>query len=181
MVKGNLKSSASSATRKKHARRAAGQDQAEEPGQLPKEKKGKGKEKGRGKKEPRSKMYIPPVKPAPPQPDPLDTTGLAHTLPPELLVVLRSLSKKAEVTKIRALEELQSCWVDKCKNGETETSVDTLVEMLPVWVRSRFCSVERELILLASSYLVTVFTFLEKNSRSNGSSTCIFIANHTCP
>lgn len=131
MVKGNPKSSASSGTRKKHARRAATQSQPDEP-ELPNEKKAKGKEKGK-KKEQRQKMYIPPVKPVPLQPDPLDTSGLAHSLPPELLVVLRSLGKKAEVTKIRALEDLQLSWVDKYKDGES--LVYTLVEMLPVWVR----------------------------------------------
>jgi E3 ubiquitin-protein ligase listerin len=132
MVKGNPKSSASSGTRKKYAKRAAAQNPADEPEQ-PTEKKAKGKEKG--KKEPRQKMYIPPVKPAPPQPDPLDTSGLAHSLPPELLVVLRSLGKKAEVTKIRALEDLQLSWVDKYKDGEQESIVYALAEMLPVWVR----------------------------------------------
>ena len=80
-------------------------------------------------------MYIPPVKPVPTQPDPLDTSGLAHSLPPELLVVLRSLGKKAEVTKIRALEDLQLSWVDQYKDGEEESIAYTLAEMLPVWVR----------------------------------------------
>ncbi|PFH48098.1 hypothetical protein AMATHDRAFT_66268, partial [Amanita thiersii Skay4041] len=132
MVKGNPKSSASSATRKKHARKAV-QSQPEDPGPLPKEKKPKGKEKGK-KKEPRQKMYIPPVKPAPVLPDPLDTTGLAHTLPPELLVVLRSFGKKAEITKIRALEELLGSWVEKGKNEGDEILIYTLVEMLLVWL-----------------------------------------------
>ncbi|KAF8634833.1 hypothetical protein AX17_004084 [Amanita inopinata Kibby_2008] len=129
MVKGNPKSSATSATRKKHAKRAAPQ---EDPAPLPKEKKPRGKDKGK-KKEPRQKMYIPPVKPAPVQPDPLETTGLSRTLPPELLVVLRSFGKKAEVTKIRALEELQSSWVDKCTSTNDDMLRQTLVEMLPVW------------------------------------------------
>jgi hypothetical protein len=129
MVKGNPKASASSGTRKKHARRAATQNQSDDP-ELP---KAKGKEKG--KKEPRQKMYIPPVKPVPPQPDPLDTSGLAHSLPPELLVALRSLGKKAEVTKIRALEDLQLSWVDQYKDGERESIAYALAEMLPVWVR----------------------------------------------
>ncbi|KAF8624962.1 hypothetical protein AX15_005604 [Amanita polypyramis BW_CC] len=154
MVKGNPKSSATSATRKKHARRTVVQDQAEDSGPRPKEKKGKGKEKGKNK-EPRQKMYIPPVKPAPPQPDPLDTMGLAHTLPPELLVVLRSLGKKAEVTKIRALEELQSSWADKYKNGETEALADVLVEMLPVWfhhVPSLFLHSSRRIRALTTAF-----------------------------
>jgi hypothetical protein len=134
MVKGNPKSSATSATRKKHAKRATPQNQVEDPEPLTKEKKAKGKDKR--KKEPRQKIYIPPVKPAPPQPDPLDTTGLVHTLPAELLIVLRSIGKKAEVTKVRALEDLQTSWVDKCKNGEDESLANTLLDMLPVWVRS---------------------------------------------
>jgi hypothetical protein len=131
MAKGKA-SSASSATRKKHARKAVGHVQADEPPE--KSKKVKTKEKGRNK-EPRQKIYIPPVKPAPIQPDPLDTTGLANLLPPDLLVVLRKLGKKNTVTKIAALEELQSAWVDKCKKGrEDGVSLSTLVTMLPVWV-----------------------------------------------
>ncbi|KAF5370318.1 hypothetical protein D9758_006910 [Tetrapyrgos nigripes] len=131
MVKG--KSSASSGTRKKHARKAAGASGIiEEPIQKdkkPKKEKGeKGGKKG-AKKEPRQKVYIPPVKPAPVQPDPLETTGLAHRLPPELLVVLRSLSKKAIVTKAKALEDLQASWVNKSEEYEA-----VLLDMLPVWL-----------------------------------------------
>jgi len=133
MVKGNPKSSATSATRKKHLKKH------EQPDETPKEKKQKGK-KGQ-KKEPRVKMYIPPVKPAPVQPDPLETTGLAHSLPADLLVVLRNVSKKAQVTKTRALEDLQSGWVNQClKDGKESPLVYTLVEMLPVWVS--FCVVD---------------------------------------
>lgn len=132
MPKAGGKSSASSGTRKKHAKKAAGGTQLEEP--LPKEKRSK-KEKG-SRKEPRPKVYIPPVKPQPAQPDPLETTGLAHTLPSDLLVVLRSLSKKAQITKIRALEDLQVGWVDKCQQeGEDGTLVYNLIDMVPVWVR----------------------------------------------
>lgn len=131
MVKGNPKSSASSATRKKHLKKHAA---ADEP--PPKDKKPKNKgERGKKKAEPRVKMYIPPVKPAPVQPDPLETTGLAHTLPADLLIVLRNISKKAQVTKIRALEELQAVWVNQClKEGPESLLTYTLVEMLPVWV-----------------------------------------------
>ncbi|KAJ2912917.1 hypothetical protein MD484_g7503, partial [Candolleomyces efflorescens] len=126
---GHGKSSATAATRKKHAKKNA--PPPEEP--VPKTKKGK---KERGKKaEPRQKIYIPPVKPPPVQPDPLETTGLAHSLPAELLIVLRSFNKKAEVTKIRALEELQTGWVDKAlRDREDEVLEYTLVEMLPVWL-----------------------------------------------
>ena len=53
-----------------------------------------------------------------------------------MLIVLRSFNKKAEVTKIRALEELQTGWVDKAlRDREDEVLEYTLVEMLPVWVR----------------------------------------------
>ncbi len=128
MVKGNAKTSATSGTRKKHLKKHAPVDEA------PKEKKVKGKGK---KNEPRVKMYIPPVKPSPVHPDPLETTGLAHTLPADLLVVLRNISKKAQVTKTRALEELQSVWVNQClKEGRESSITDTLVDMLPVWVSS---------------------------------------------
>ena len=130
---GKSASSASSGTRKKHARKAAGSMQPEEP--YEKQKKVKSKEKGKNK-EPRQKIYIPPVKPPPIQPDPLDTTGLALLLPPDLLVVLRKLGKKNTVTKISSLEELQSGWVDKYKKKDEDTSlVSTLLLMLPVWVR----------------------------------------------
>lgn len=138
MVKG--KSSASSATRKKHARKAAtSQGEALEP-QVPKEKKPKGKEKGKKSKEPRKKAYIPPVKPAPAQPDPLDTLGIAQKIPADLLVVLRLLAKKDSVTKRRALEDLQAGWVEKARRDKDEELLSTLVEILPVWVRLRHSS-----------------------------------------
>ncbi|KAJ6599995.1 hypothetical protein DFH09DRAFT_1355983 [Mycena vulgaris] len=121
------KSSASSGTRKKHARKAAGPVEPE----IPREKKGK---KHRSDP-PRQKVYIAPVKPSAALADPLETTGLAHRLPPALLVVLRSLGKKAPVTKVRALEELLSGWVERCGDGEGEgDEVYTLLEMLPVWM-----------------------------------------------
>ncbi|KAF9556293.1 hypothetical protein CPC08DRAFT_820566 [Agrocybe pediades] len=147
MVKGNPKSSATSATRKKHLKKH------EQPDETPKEKKQKGK-KGQ-KKEVRVKMYIPPVKPAPVQPDPLETTGLAHSLPADLLVVLRNISKKAQVTKTRALEDLQSGWVNQClKEGKDSGLVYTLVEMLPVWlhhVSALFINPSRRIRFLAAS------------------------------
>ncbi|KAG6916946.1 hypothetical protein DXG01_004633 [Tephrocybe rancida] len=135
MAKSGGKSSASSATRKKHAKKAAGPSQEEQDSPAPRDKKLTKLQRGQKKKEPRVKVYIPPVKPAPVQPDPLETTGLAHSLPPELLVVLRSFNKKAQVTKIRALEELQSAWIDRCrKEGEEGALVYVLIDMLPVWI-----------------------------------------------
>ncbi|THU99401.1 hypothetical protein K435DRAFT_855683 [Dendrothele bispora CBS 962.96] len=127
MVKGSGKSSTSSGTRKKHARKAAaasGTDVQAPPPVKPKKEKGSSL-----KKKPRQKVDIPPVKPAPPQPDPLETTGLAHRLPPELLVVLRSLGKKSEATKTKALEDLQMGWVDRKEQCE-----EALVDMVPVWL-----------------------------------------------
>ncbi|PPQ64462.1 hypothetical protein CVT24_008472 [Panaeolus cyanescens] len=150
MVKGNPKSSATSATRKKHAKKHAGpEDQAPQ-----KEKKKQRGEKGK-KKEPRVKMYIPPVKPAPALPDPLETTGLSRSLPADLLVVLRNISKKAQVTKIRALEEFQSKWVEPCLKGSDDTGlVYIVVEMLPVWlhhVSSLFVHPSRRVRALAAT------------------------------
>ncbi|KAI0711424.1 hypothetical protein C8Q76DRAFT_677774 [Earliella scabrosa] len=146
------KSSATSATRKKHARKAATAHGVVEEPQMPKEKKPKGKDK-KSKTEPRKKVYIPPVKPAPVQPDPLDTLGLAQRLPPELLVVLRRLSKKDATTKRRALEDLQTAWVGRAQRGdEGEHLVYTLQETIPVWLHhipSLFLHPSRRIRLLA--------------------------------
>ncbi|KAG1779464.1 hypothetical protein EV702DRAFT_1178536 [Suillus placidus] len=125
----NTKSSASSGTRKKNARKAAVGVPPPDVPIVAKQKKQKGQ-----KKEPRKKVYIPPSKPAPPQPDPLDTLGLIHRLPPELVIILRSLGKKDPVTKGRALEELQSKWIDESsRKGDESVQCDALVAMLPVW------------------------------------------------
>lgn len=126
------KPSASSGTRKKHAKRAAG------PEAIPTQQQPKIKDKGKkgAKKEPKQKSYVAPVKPVAAQPDPLDTTGLAHRLPSELVVILRTLTKKATVTKAKALEDLQAGWV----NRDSEDTVDVLVDLLPVWVCFRIFS-----------------------------------------
>ncbi|KAJ7702626.1 hypothetical protein B0H16DRAFT_1902434 [Mycena metata] len=110
-------SSASSGTRKKHARKAAGPDAAPPPKQ---EKKDKKKHRS---DPPRQKAYIPPVKPTA-APDPIEAYGLAGRVAPELVVVLRSLGKKALVTKVRALEEL----------GVNNQDEDTLLAIAPVWL-----------------------------------------------
>ncbi|OBZ77520.1 E3 ubiquitin-protein ligase listerin [Grifola frondosa] len=110
------KSSASSATRKKHARKAAVAHGVVEEPSLPKEKKAKGKDKKKNK-EPQKKVYIPPK------------------LPPDLLVVLRRFSKKDSITKRRALEEFQSAWVDQARReGEDGSLLPILEETLPVWL-----------------------------------------------
>lgn len=121
MAKG--KSSATSATRKKHAKKAAGpEDPAIFAGPLPKKQKGKKGEKAA----PKIKQYIPPTRPTPVQPDPLDSLGLAHVLDQELVVTLRRLGKKDAITRGKAVEELRT-WVDR---DETDNSVN----MIPVWV-----------------------------------------------
>lgn len=127
------KSSASSGTRKKHARKSGKNDEGQAP--PPKDKRLKGKDKAKAKAEPKKKVYIPPLKPAPVQQDPLDSLGLAKVLPPDLVVVLRRLSKKDAVTKGKALEELMSSWVGR--GNDTES---TLEVAMPVWVRTYNCS-----------------------------------------
>ncbi|EJT96726.1 hypothetical protein DACRYDRAFT_119937 [Dacryopinax primogenitus] len=117
MAKGQ-KSSASSATRKKHAAKHG------EP-QLPPAPKQKGTKKS---KEPKQKVYIPPPKYTPLQPDPLDTLGLVHSLPAELVVVLRRLGKKDVTTRSRALTELGE-WVMRA--GAEEQG--GLQAAIPVW------------------------------------------------
>lgn len=129
------KSSASSATRKKHARKAAGGD----PLPLPKQQKQpKDSAKGKGKsKEPRVKQYIPPTKPSAVNPDPIDALGLAKRLNPDLLVVLRRLGKKDGVTKRKALEDWSAGWVDVVVSGRDDGGAQLAsIEMaLYVWVR----------------------------------------------
>lgn len=153
MVKSHGKSSASSATRKKQQKKAAASlgidldtisPSKNQPGK-PKNKEKSGRGKKDGKKEPRVKVYIPPVKPARAQPDPLEVGGLVRRLPPELVIVLRNVEKKAQVTKIKALEELGSTWVEKAlRSGGAEGDnslvdvdpnvVPSLVEMVPAWM-----------------------------------------------
>lgn len=152
MAKSASKSSASSGTRKKHARKAATNAPPTDTPNLPKEKKAKGKDKGKGKEPPHKKMYIPPVKPQPVQQDPIDALGLARRLPAELLVVWRGLSKKDAVTKGKALEELRAGWIDRVhlllsNNGDDDDDahrdadaegharLEALILSVPVWVR----------------------------------------------
>lgn len=53
-------------------------------------------------------------------------------------MVLRNVGKKAQVTKIRALEELGSVWVERALvgggGGENVDVAMSLVEMIPAWV-----------------------------------------------
>lgn len=129
------KSSASSGTRKKHARKANPQDP---PLQI--EKKAKGKGKKTAKNEPKIKSYIPPPKYQALQRDPVDVLGLTSILPPELIVILRRFMKRDAVTRRRALEEFQTQWIDKClpsgSRDEDQSERISILELaLPVWVR----------------------------------------------
>ena len=136
MVK-NQRSSASSATRKKHAKKAAvAAGEVVENPPVPKQKKPRGKEKAKLKAEPRKKVYVPPVRPRAIQPDPLDTLGIAYSISSELLVVLRKLGKKDAVTRIRALEELQSDWILRADQTGDSQLLEEIITILPVWVRS---------------------------------------------
>ncbi|KAJ7154581.1 hypothetical protein C8R46DRAFT_1117799 [Mycena filopes] len=160
------KSSASSGTRKKHARKAAG------PQEVPvKGEKKDGKKKHRSDP-PRQKVYIAPVKPTAGK-DPIEAHGLAGRVAPELVVVLRSLGKKALVTKVRALEELMAGWVTVgTKERDVERDVEeddeagyTLLAIIPVWLhhlpahlvhparRVRLLTVQIHAALLARSLL----------------------------
>ncbi|KAF8317156.1 hypothetical protein DL93DRAFT_2055777 [Clavulina sp. PMI_390] len=139
MAKGG-KSSATSATRKKHARRAAGDEiPLPLPTKKPKVKKGE-------KAPPKVKQYIPPVRPAPAQVDPLDSLGLASRLDKGLVVILRKLGKKDSVTKSKALEEIRA-WAEHDENS-------SIISMIPVWLHhlpSLFMHSSRRLRLLAAS------------------------------
>src|ERR1700733_8631714 len=98
MPKGG-KSSATSATRKKHARRAADEVPLPLPQKKPKAKKGE-------KAPPKVKQYIPPSRPAPAQIDPLDSLGIASQLDKDLVVSLRHLGKKDPITKAKAIDDV---------------------------------------------------------------------------
>jgi hypothetical protein len=135
------KSSASSGTRKKHAKKnnANDEDEAAAPAG-PRQRGQKKLSKAQKKALPKIKQYIPPPKPpAPPIPDPLDGMGLARTLPAELVVVLRRLGKKDEVTRRKGLEELKEGWVGEILGGqgdevERELKETALLSAVPVWV-----------------------------------------------
>ncbi|WWD19092.1 hypothetical protein CI109_103550 [Kwoniella shandongensis] len=142
-------SSASAGTRKKHAKKA-GKDVEDDQG--PSNNGGTTKQRGQKKLSkaqkkalPKVKQYIPPPKPpAPPIPDPLDGQGLARTLPAELVVVLRRLGKKDDVTRRKGLEELRDGWVSEVSRSggtedeeiEKEIKESALLSAIPVWLHN---------------------------------------------
>ncbi|KAJ3872691.1 hypothetical protein F5051DRAFT_148142 [Lentinula edodes] len=85
-------------------------------------------------KQQRQKSYIAPTKPQPIKPDPLDSTGLAYVLPGELVIVLRNLGKKAVKTREKALDDLESGWVNSDRTKESSGQEHILIDMLPVWL-----------------------------------------------
>ena len=140
------KTSASAGTRKKHAKKAAkhnGDDEDEivDVGEARPAQRGQKKtklSKAQKRALPKAKQYIPPPKaPAPPIPNPLDSQGLAAQLPAELVVVLRGLGKKDDVTRRKALEELKD-WTFGAVVGEDEVEKEiketALLSSVPVWV-----------------------------------------------
>jgi hypothetical protein len=136
---GKQKSSATSGTRKKHARKAAAHDE-DDSGTTQSQNKsnvkggGGGNAKGKGKKkEPRVKMYIPPVKPTALLRDPVDELGLAAVLDPEMLVLFRRLAKRDAVTKRRALEDLCATLANLGSSAD-EQGIASWASVLPVWV-----------------------------------------------
>lgn len=141
-------SSASAGTRKKNARKAAkgapgDHDEESAPAPVHKTQQGKNKKLSKAQKRalPKAKRYVPPPKPpAPPIPNPLDSQGLAGQLPAELVVALRGLGKKDDVTRRKALEEFKDVWIGGFKGEEDEVEKEVkeaaLVSSTPVWVSS---------------------------------------------
>lgn len=141
------KTSASAGTRKKHAKKAAKQNGEDENeidvnvGEARPAQRGQKKvklSKAQKRAMPKAKQYTPPPKaPAPPIPNPLDSQGLANQLPAELVVVLRGLGKKDDVTRRKALEELKD-WTSGAVTGEDEVEKEiketALLSAVPVWV-----------------------------------------------
>ncbi|CDS00622.1 hypothetical protein, partial [Sporisorium scitamineum] len=141
------KSSASSATRKKQANKAARKvayerdedgnllhpdlvealEKAKQRGPQRGQKKDKSKKDGKGGKKGKAekkKQYIPPPKPPQPLPDPLDSMGLASLLPADLVVLLRKASKKDVITRCRALEGLLA-WVEDALGRSSASSASS--------------------------------------------------------
>ena len=150
MAKGSRsKTSATPATRKKHAAASAAkrgeasepkaQPAAPKPGKpnapgQPKKKLSKKERKALAKK----KAWVPPPKPPKQAPYPLDSMGLASLLPPDLVVLLRKALKKDIITRVRTLESLLA-WIQGRPQEAHETlSVEERCEaialMLPCWV-----------------------------------------------
>ncbi|QRW10625.1 E3 ubiquitin-protein ligase listerin [Ceratobasidium sp. AG-Ba] len=104
------KSSATSATRKKHQRKNAPDPSIS----IAPQAKSQGKGKGKKSKEPRVKQYIPPPKFKPLVEDPIEQLATTGLLPPHMVLAFKGLSKRDPVTKTKALEDLNSMLDDEC-------------------------------------------------------------------
>lgn len=131
------KSSATAATRKKQAAKAAAKHGVAEPS-APAPKSGKKLSK-KERQHLKKKSYVPPPKPPQPPPYPLDSMGLANLLPADLVVLLRKALKKDIVTRVRTLESMLA-WMQGAPSdddaeplGDEERSA-AMVIMLPCWV-----------------------------------------------
>lgn len=150
------KSSTSKATQKKHAAKAAKRahkhgdgDDDDEPAAPPAGKQQQPPQRGQKKLKKkdrlaRPKQYIAPVKPKG-EADPVDLflVQRGKQLDPALLVTLRSLQKRDEVTLAKAAEAFDS-WVrdtlreDQDEHGEEwerELKQEGVVDAMSVWVR----------------------------------------------
>ena len=158
---GKSKSSASSATRKKHAKKAA-EDEEGVPAAQPAQR-GQKKAAKKSRFEPKVKSYTPP--PAPPRgaPDPVDLyLGGGSEVDSELVVILRKLGKRDEATISKGVEGLES-WIREVMREESkgvaeekiwklEQQREQIVSSMAVWV-SLLCPIG---ILSASDVLTSV-------------------------
>lgn len=110
------------------------------PGDKTKAKQGKAAHMSKRQKreaKAKSKQYIPPAK-VQGALDPLDTLGLAHQLPADLVVLLRKAGKKDLVTRQRALEGLKDYFEFGLSHLHDDSAPfdyeSALVLMLPCWV-----------------------------------------------
>lgn len=143
------KSSASSATRKKHASKKAGvsegtssqpTDDAAPPPPSQSTQRGQKKAKKVSRFDPKVKVYVPPPPPPKGAPDPVDLyLGGGKDLDPELVVILRRLGKRDEATLLKGVEALEG-WVRDVRKGEgeeewrREAREEELVQALMAWV-----------------------------------------------
>ncbi|GAA6034281.1 hypothetical protein JCM8097_003822 [Rhodosporidiobolus ruineniae] len=153
------KSSASSATRKKHAAKAAKKHQGDNDdgdelpqqqqqqgkgGQQAKNKPQRGEKRSKkDKKQPKVKQFIPPPAPPKGQPDPVDLflLGQGKHPDPDLVVVLRRLTKKDEATVQKGVDGLEA-WVNETlrraevnegEDWEREMREEGVVDAMACW------------------------------------------------
>ena len=132
------KSSASSGTRKKQAKKAA-QKAGTDPSTAPvpsgqPAQRGQKKSK-QDKKAPKVKQYIPPPPPPKGEPDPVDRLGLgvgSSLVSAETVVTLRKVAKRDAITVEKGLEEWED-WARRVRSSTEESGIEELIETVPVW------------------------------------------------